>query len=180
MLDDLAVVRLDGSVAAGDLGGMSTAVIAMHAEVCRTRPQVGAVIHTHSPHLLAFALAGRPLPVRYEPLPRLGQAEEVPVAPVAARIELIKARPDTRAVLLGGYGVLAFGTDTETTVSLLVALEEAAEAELHTAVLGRLSAPPLPGDQRLGALPGRQRNPRRQAGEGPGSPARRALYEDVL
>ena len=66
-----------------------------------------------------------------------------PPAPVAACIELIKARPDTRAVLLGGHGVLAFGTDTETTVSLLVALEEAAaEAELRTAVLGRLSAPP--------------------------------------
>jgi ribulose-5-phosphate 4-epimerase/fuculose-1-phosphate aldolase len=38
--------------------------------------------------------------------------------------------------------VLAFGPDAETTVSLLVALEEAAEAELRTAVLGRLSAPP--------------------------------------
>jgi L-fuculose-phosphate aldolase len=59
--DDLAVVRLDGSVAEGDLGGMSTEVVAMHAEVYRSRPQVGAVIYTHSPHLLAFALAGRPL-----------------------------------------------------------------------------------------------------------------------
>ena len=139
------MVRLDGSVAEGDLGGMSTEVVAMHTEVYRARPQAGAVIHTHSPHLLAFALAGRPLPARYEPLPRLGQAEEVPVAPpapVTACIELIKARPGTQAVLLGGHGVLAFGPDAETTVSLLVALEEAAEAELCTAVLGRLSAPP--------------------------------------
>ena len=143
--DDLAVVRLDGTVAEGDLGGMSPDVVAMYTEVYRVRPQAGAVIHTHSPHLLAFALAGRPLPARYEPLPRLGQAEEVPVAPpapVAACIELIKARPGTQAVLLGGHGLLAFGPDTETTVSLLVALEEAAEAELRTAVLGRLSAPP--------------------------------------
>ncbi len=65
-----------------------------------------------------------------------------PPAPVAACIELIKARPGTQAVLLGGHGVLAFGPDAEATVSLLVALEEAAEAELRTAVLGRLSAPP--------------------------------------
>lgn len=103
------------------------------------------MIHTHSPHLLAFALAGRPLPARYEPLSRLGQAEEVPMAPpapVAACIELIKARPGRQAVLLGGHGVLAFGLDAETTVSLLVALEEAAEAELRTAVLGRLSRRP--------------------------------------
>jgi L-ribulose-5-phosphate 4-epimerase len=141
--DDLAVIRLDGTVAEGDAAGMSTEVVATHTEVYRVRPQAGAVIHTHSPHLLAFALAGRPLPVRYEPLHRLGQAEEVPVAPSAsAVIELIGARPGTQAVLLGGHGVLVFGPDTETTVSLLVALEEAAEAELRTAVLGRLSAPP--------------------------------------
>jgi len=140
--DDLAVIRLDGTVAEGDPGGISTEVVTMHTEVYRARPQAGAVIHTHSPHLLAFALAGRPLPVRYEPLPRLGQAEEVPVAPSASVvIELIQARPGTQAVLLGGHGVLAFGPDAETTVSLLVALEETAEAELRAAVLGRLSAP---------------------------------------
>jgi L-ribulose-5-phosphate 4-epimerase len=76
--DDLAVVRLDGSVAEGDLVGMSTEVVAMHAQVYRAWPQAGAAIQAHSPHLLAFALAGRPLPARYEPLPRRGQAEEVP------------------------------------------------------------------------------------------------------
>ena len=135
--DDLAVVRLDGSVAEGDLGGMSTEVVAMHAQVYRARPQAGAVIHTNSPHLLAFDLAGRPLPARYEPLPHLGQAEEVPVAPSAsAVIDLIGQRPGTQAVLLGNHGVLAFGPDTETAVSLLVALEEAAEAELRAEALG--------------------------------------------
>src|ERR1700750_840294 len=84
--DDLAVVRLDGTVAEADVGGMSTEVVAMHVEVYRARPQAGAVIHTHSPHLLAFALAGRPLPARYEPLPRLGQAGEVPGGPSASAV----------------------------------------------------------------------------------------------
>jgi L-fuculose-phosphate aldolase len=135
--DDLAVIRLDGTVAEGDLAEMSPEVVALHTGVYRVRPQVGAVIHTHSPHLLAFALAQRPLPARYEPLRRLGQAEEVPVAPSAGgTIRLIKARPGTQAVLLGDHGVLAVGPDTETTVSLLVALEEAAEAELRAAALG--------------------------------------------
>jgi L-ribulose-5-phosphate 4-epimerase len=77
------------------------------------------------------------LPARYEPLRRLGQAEEVPVAPSAgAIIGLIEARLGTQAVLLGDHGVLAVGPDTETAVSLLVALEEAAEAELRAAALG--------------------------------------------
>jgi hypothetical protein len=36
---DLAVVRLDGSVAEGDLGGMGTTVVAMRAQAYRARPQ---------------------------------------------------------------------------------------------------------------------------------------------
>lgn len=134
--DDLAVVRLDGTVVEGDLAELSTEMVATHTEVYRARPEVGAVIHTHSPHLLAFALARRPLPTRYEPLRRLGQAEEVPVVKAGTVIELIQQRPGTQAVLLGDHGVLAFGPDTETAVSLLVALEEAAEAELRAAALG--------------------------------------------
>jgi L-fuculose-phosphate aldolase len=91
------------------------------------------VIHPHSPHLLALALARRPLPARYEPLRRPGQAEEVPVAPSAgAIIGLIEPRPGTPAVLLGDHGVLAVGPDTQTTVSL----EEAAGAGLRAAALG--------------------------------------------
>src|SRR5690242_6836151 len=39
--DDLAVVRLDGSVAEGDLGGMSTEVVAMHVEVYRAASRRG-------------------------------------------------------------------------------------------------------------------------------------------
>jgi L-ribulose-5-phosphate 4-epimerase len=129
--DDLAVIRLDGTVTEGDLAEMSTEMVAI---------------------LVAFALARRPLPVRYEPLLHLGQAEEVPVVPwapgssanpVSAVIDLIKQRPGTRAVLLANDGVLAFGPDTEAAVSLLVALEEAAEAELRAAALG--GAAELPG-----------------------------------
>jgi L-fuculose-phosphate aldolase len=55
--DDLAVFRLDGTVAEGDLVGNSTGVVALHTQGYRARLQVGAVIHTHSPGLLAFAPA---------------------------------------------------------------------------------------------------------------------------
>jgi L-fuculose-phosphate aldolase len=48
-LDDLAVVHLDGTVAECDLAGMSSETVATHTEVYRARPQVGAVVHTHSP-----------------------------------------------------------------------------------------------------------------------------------
>jgi L-ribulose-5-phosphate 4-epimerase len=142
---DLALVRLDGSVAEGRLTATSAEIVAMHTAVYLARPEAGAVIHTHSPALLAFALAGRPLPVRYEALLRFGQAEEVPVAAWAPRgsarsagaiTDLLRQRPGTHAVLLANHGVLAFGTDTAHTVSLVTVLEEAAEGELAAAALG--------------------------------------------
>jgi L-ribulose-5-phosphate 4-epimerase len=135
--DDLAVVRLDGTVVEGDLAGLSDEMVAAHIGVYRARPQAGPVIHTHSPNLLAFALEGRPLPVRYEPLRRLGQAEEVPVVRGPASVAgAVVELTGTQALLLAGHGVLAFGADTEAAVALLVTLEEAAEAELRAAALG--------------------------------------------
>ena len=135
--DDLAVVRLDGTVVEGDLAELSAEMVAAHLAVYRARPQVGAVIHTHSPNLLAFALEGRPLPVRYEPLRRLGQAQEVPVVRGPASVaDTVVELTGTQAVLLAGHGVLAFGVDTEAAVTLLVTLEEAAQAELRAATLG--------------------------------------------
>ena len=142
---DLALVGLDGSVLDGTLDPANAEIVAMHTQVYRARPSVGAVIHTHSPHLLAFALANRPLPGRYEALLRFGQAEAVPVAPWAPRgtersvgaiVDLVTAHPHSQAVLLGNHGVLAFGASPDATVSLLVVLEEAAEAELRAATLG--------------------------------------------
>ena len=47
---------------------------------------------------------------------------------------LATTNPDSRAALKSQ--MLAFGPDAGTTVSLLVALEEAAEAELGSAILG--------------------------------------------
>jgi len=135
--DDLAVVRLDGTVVEGDLAELSDEMVAAHLAVYRARPQVGAVIHTHSPNLLAFALEGQPLPVRYEPLRRLGQAQEVPVVRGPASVaDTVVELTGTQAVLLAGHGVLAFGVDTEAAVTLLVTLEEAAQAELRAATLG--------------------------------------------
>ena len=89
--------------------------------------------------MTAFALANRPLPCRAEPLLRFGQAEAVPVVPWGPRGSDVSVRgiaaaleqhPTTAAVLLANHGLLAFGADPLTTANLVIAIEEAAEAEL--------------------------------------------------
>jgi L-fuculose-phosphate aldolase len=117
----------------------------MHAAVYRARRSVGAVVHTHSPGVTAYALAHVPLPCRYEALLRQGQAEPVPVVQWAPRgspalaagiTAALAATPATSAVLLGNHGLLAFAADAARAGALVIALEEAARAELAAAKLG--------------------------------------------
>lgn len=143
--DRLALVGLDGSVIDGHLDPTNAEIVKMHSEVYRARPEVGGIIHTHSSHLLAFAVANRPLSCRYEALLRFGQIVEVPVVAWAPRgsersvggiIDALVEHPDTQAVLLGNHGVLVFGRGPREAASLLTVLEEAAEAELAADTLG--------------------------------------------
>ncbi|MER5810235.1 class II aldolase/adducin family protein [Streptomyces sp. NPDC002033] len=142
---DLATVSLDGRVLGGELRSVSAEIIAMHSTVYRARPDVGAIIHTHSPAATAFAVAHRPLPCRTEPMLRFGQAEEVPVVPWGPRgsdvsvrgiADVLERRPTTAAALLANHGLLVFGPDSAATAHLVVAIEESAEAEIAAAAIG--------------------------------------------
>ena len=143
--DQLATVALDGEVLEGDLGPENAEIVLMHGAVYRARPRVGAIIHTHSPAATAFALANQVLPCRLEPLLRFGQAEPVPLVAWGPRgsdvsvhsiEEVLEAHPTTSAVLLANHGLLAFGADPQATARLVVAIEEAAEAELAAEAVG--------------------------------------------
>ncbi len=143
--EQLARVTFDGAVVDGHLGPENAEIIAMHTVVYRARPEVGAIIHTHSPSATAFALANRPLPCRSEPLLRFGQAEPVPVVPWGPRgsdasvngiAALLTSGSTTSAVLLANHGLLAFGPDPVAAARLVVAIEEAADAELAATVIG--------------------------------------------
>ncbi|MHB8323051.1 MAG: class II aldolase/adducin family protein [Candidatus Dormibacteria bacterium] len=143
--EGLALVRLDGTVLEGQLDPTNAEIVEMHAKVYLARPEVGGIIHTHSPSLLAFALANRPLPCRYEALLRFGQAAHVPVVPWAPRgsersvggiLDAIREHPATQAVLLGNHGVLVFGGSPQAAAALVTVLEEAAAAELGADTLG--------------------------------------------
>ncbi|MFF0299025.1 class II aldolase/adducin family protein [Kitasatospora sp. NPDC004614] len=141
----LATVGLDGQVLEGELRSVSAEIITMHSVVYRARPQVGAIIHTHSPAATAFAVAHRPLPCRTEPMLRFGQPEDVPVVPWGPRgsdvsvrgiAEVLERRPTTAAVLLANHGLLVFGPDAVAAGHLVVAIEESAQAEIAAAAIG--------------------------------------------
>ncbi len=156
--ETLAVVRHDGAVEDGRISASTSEIIGMHTAVYRAREGVSAVIHTHSPHLTAFALAHRPLPCRYEALLRQGQTELVPVVPWAPRGsdastqgigDALARHPGSRAVLLANHGILVGGPSAVAAAKLLVVLEEAAAAELRAVAIGGARDLPAAAEQEV-------------------------------
>src|SRR5271170_6342537 len=77
-----AVVRvgLDGALLEGDLPPIQGAVVAMHTAMYQDHPEVGCVLHTHSPYATAYAVARRPIGCWVEALAMFGLPDGVPVA----------------------------------------------------------------------------------------------------
>src|SRR5437660_4313938 len=48
--ESLAVLTLGGEVVEGELSATSAEIIRMHSVVYQERPEVGSVVHTHSPY----------------------------------------------------------------------------------------------------------------------------------
>jgi L-ribulose-5-phosphate 4-epimerase len=140
-----AVVRLglDGTLLEGELPPIQGAVVAMHTAMYADHPDVGCVLHTHSPYATAYAVAHRPIGCWVEALAMFGLAAGVPVAGYGPRgseqaIASIRASvtPGVPAVLLANHGVLVFHRTPELAILVGGVVEEAAQAGVNAAALG--------------------------------------------
>lgn len=154
-----AVVRvsLDGTLLEGELPPVQGAVVAMHTAMYRHDPEVGCVLHTHSPHATAYAVAQRPIDCWIEAMAMFGLPDGVPVAAYGPRGSeqavaniLAAVRPGIPAVLLANHGVLVFQRTPELAVMTGGIVEEAAQAGINAAALG--GPVPIPEEMRAAAL----------------------------
>lgn len=141
----MAVISLGGEVIEGEMAPAEREVLGMHTGFYAERPNAGSLIHTHSPHATAFAVAGSPLPVVAESLARWGIEDDIPVAQWAPRgsaesIEFIssalRGRPSAEAVLLGNHGVLVSGANLNASLRRTIAIEENAQLAALAAGIG--------------------------------------------
>lgn len=135
---DIAVLDADGHRLDGELA--PTSETALHLAVYAARPDVGAVVHTHSMFATVFAVLGEPVPPVHYLLARAGG--EVPVAPYAryGTAELATHCVDTlaahSAVLLANHGLIAVGTDLAGAVAVAEDVEYVAELAYRARGLG--------------------------------------------
>ena len=128
--EDMVVTDLEGNVLEGKYRPSSE--WRMHAAVYAAKPEVSAVIHTHSPYATAFAVNNRPIPtILIEMVPFLGG--DVPLAkfavPGTAAVgdEAVKVLKERTGCLLANHGVLAVGDTLERAHIRAVYIEDAAK-----------------------------------------------------
>jgi L-ribulose-5-phosphate 4-epimerase len=140
---DIARLHLDGSVLEGEVPPVGAAVIPMHTVIYTERPEMGCVLHTHSPFATAFAVANRPIEGWTEAFGIFGLEDGVPLAAYGARgseqavqniRDVLTAR--TQAVLLANHGVLCFAPTAMQAVQTNVIVEEAAQAAIYASGIG--------------------------------------------
>jgi L-ribulose-5-phosphate 4-epimerase len=127
----MVVCDLEGNSDEGGLVPSSDA--ATHGYVYRHLPDVGGIVHTHSPYATAWAVRGEPIPcVMTAIADEFGG--EIPVGPFAligdeelgrGVVETLESHRSS-AVLMRGHGVFALGSGPREAVKSAVMCEEAA------------------------------------------------------
>jgi L-ribulose-5-phosphate 4-epimerase len=141
----MVVTDLHGELVEGDMAPSSDT--AAHGYVYRHLPEVGGVVHTHSPYATAWAARGEPIPcVLTMMADEFGG--EIPVGPFAMIGDdsigrgIVETLRDSRspAVLMRNHGPFTVGRDARSAVKAAVMLEDVARTVHIAHQLGK------PGD----------------------------------
>jgi L-fuculose-phosphate aldolase len=108
----------------------------IHRDIYRRRPEVGAVVHTHSTYATAFACLRRPLPAFHYMIAKAGGSEircarYATYGTGALSRNALAALDGRQACLLANHGLLALGADL--TAARLLAEEIEALATQYAA-----------------------------------------------
>ena len=132
----LITIDLDGNKLTGQEKGFSE--LNLHTYVYRQREDVGAVLHSHSPHATALAVMGLTVEPRILPESVVSLGSSIPLIPYAApkspasTLNLAPFVQDVDVVTLENHGVLAWGPDLETAYLRMELVEHLATIQLHT------------------------------------------------
>ena len=152
--EDIVVMDLDARVVEASNGRKPSSEALMHLAAYEVRPNVCAIVHTHSPFALVFAALERPIPGLVLEAAHLHcEGGSVPVAPFAQQgtAELADSvRAPLRlgdALLLARHGVLTVGASLDDALLKAAYVEELAEVAYRAALISGGTMPtPLPPD----------------------------------
>ncbi len=153
--EDLVVMDLNGNRVEGDLNPSSDTKT--HLELYKAFPQIGGIVHTHSPHAVAWAQAGRDIPAYgtthadyfYGPIPcarNLTPEEIEEDYEKNTGTVIIEAFAGLNPMYVPGvicrnHGPFTWGKDAAQAVYHAVVLEEVAKMAMFTEAINPKVAP---------------------------------------
>ena len=144
---DIVVVDQDGEPVEGD--GVPSSETLLHLALYRSRPDIAAVVHTHSLFASVAAVAGMEIPpILDEMATTLGGPVRVSEygfpgsAELADKVAL--ALGDRAAALIRNHGAVGVGGSAQEALEVCTLLERAAQIFIYTSLLSR--ATPVPQD----------------------------------
>lgn len=137
---DVVIVDLDGRVVEGERRPSSE--LPFHTAIHRARPDVGGVVHTHSPYATTLAVMHRPIPALHYVIASFG-VTEIPVVgyetygtdALAQRLEDVAAS-GANGALMANHGAVAFGPSLAQAATNASLLEFLAATYYRTLVAG--------------------------------------------
>lgn len=150
--EDIVFVAADGTVPGRQRAPSSE--WHFHLAAYQARPDMSALVHTHSLHAVVLACAGRPIPAFHYMVAAAGGAD-IPVVPYAtfgsedlAR-HVAQGLADRRACLMAHHGVVALGETLARALDLAHEVEVLAEQYVKLLSLG---APRLLSDDDMAVV----------------------------
>ena len=136
--DDIPLMALDGSHAGRC---KPSSEWRFHRDLYATRPEVGAVLHAHSPFAVSLACLRRAIPPFHYMIARFGGeiircADYAIFGSQALSTAAMLAMRDRKGCLLANHGLLVAGRDLTEALALAVELEELCEQYWRACQLG--------------------------------------------
>ena len=150
--DDIVVMNPNGEVVEALTGLKPTSEALMHIAAYEARPEVMAVVHTHSKYAVTFAAIGRKIPAIIIEAAHLNpQKGYIPLAPFARQgtkelgDSVKEPLKECDGILLANHGALTVADNLSAALTKAAYVEEIAEIYYHTLLLGA-ELQPLPPD----------------------------------
>lgn len=130
-IDNLMIAGTDGTVIEGYLKPSKD--LDFHADLYRVRPDIGAIVHVHSPWATGWAAAGLEIPcLTVQTIEKLGRLPLIPLSSQggpqsAADISPVMKDKGINAALLANHGTVGLGKTLMEAQYLVEIIEETAQ-----------------------------------------------------
>lgn len=137
--DDAVTLDLDGAPRPGQRAPSSE--WRLHRDILAARPDVGAIVHTHSLFCTSLSMLRRPIPAVHYSIVLAG-TDDVPCAEYATfgspelAVAAVHALAGGRACLLANHGMVALGATLDDALRLAAEIETLAAQYWHAAQIG--------------------------------------------